>query len=121
MTINNLCTTELMHLPSVKILLLKAALKKNRFYSQKNSEITLPIDKFYCDNVVFNESSYKRYHQVVNWDNNSEFMHPCYLHSLAFPLHLKLLLLPDFIFPLIGLIHVKNRIKQTRPIKKLRS
>jgi acyl dehydratase len=118
MIICNLNTIKLTHIPNIKVLLLKALLKKSSFHLSNLSTMKLPLEKFYYNNVVFDEEGCKRYHQVVDWDDNSEFVHPCYLHSLAFPLHLKLLLLPEFVFPLMGLVHVKNKIKQVRPIKK---
>jgi hypothetical protein len=37
-------------------------------------------------------------------------------HLLAFPLHLELMLLPDFPFAVIGLVHVRNEIIQYRAI-----
>jgi len=39
-----------------------------------------------------------------------------YPHVLAFPLHMRLLTDPSFPFPAIGLVHVANRIEQSRPI-----
>ena len=39
-----------------------------------------------------------------------------YPHVLAFPLHMRLLTDPAFPFPAIGLVHVANRIEQTRPL-----
>jgi acyl dehydratase len=39
-----------------------------------------------------------------------------YPHVLAFPLHLRLLTDPSFPFPAIGLVHVANRIEQSRTI-----
>ncbi len=39
-----------------------------------------------------------------------------YPHVLAFPLHLALLTDPDFPFPPMGCVHVRNRIEQRRPI-----
>ena len=111
-------TTKLINIPNIKVLLFKAFFKKSNFHSQTNIDPMLPNNKFYYDNVIFNEDICERYHQVVDWEPTSEFMHPCYLHSLAFPLHIKLLLLPEFVFPLMGLVHVKNRINQARPIKK---
>lgn len=39
-----------------------------------------------------------------------------YPHVLAFPLHLKLLTDPSFPFPAIGMVHIANRIEQSRPI-----
>ena len=39
-----------------------------------------------------------------------------YPHVLAFPLHMQLLTDPSFPFPAIGLVHIANRIEQSRPI-----
>ncbi|MFQ3192211.1 MAG: acyl dehydratase [Paraglaciecola sp.] len=99
-------------------MLLKAVFKKNSFDSKANADIALPQHTFSYNECVINENACKGYHQIVGWDPNSEFIHPCYLHSVAFPLHIKLLLIPEFLFPLLGLVHVKNQICQLRPIRK---
>ena len=39
-----------------------------------------------------------------------------YPHVLAFPLHLQLMTEPDFPFPVMGLVHIGNRIEQRRPL-----
>ncbi len=39
-----------------------------------------------------------------------------YPHVLAFPLHLALLSDPTFPFPVLGMVHVENRITQHRPL-----
>lgn len=39
-----------------------------------------------------------------------------YPHVLAFPLAMRLMTAPDFPFPLLGLVHVANRISLLRPI-----
>ena len=41
---------------------------------------------------------------------------PTWPHVLAFPLHLKVLTDPSIPFPLLGLVHLRNRIVQHRPI-----
>ena len=41
---------------------------------------------------------------------------PTWPHVLAFPLHLKVLTDPGIPFPLLGLVHLRNRIIQHRPI-----
>jgi hypothetical protein len=40
-----------------------------------------------------------------------------YLHVLAFPLSVALMVEPDFPFPLIGLVHVANSITTRRPVR----
>src|SRR5690348_13401046 len=41
---------------------------------------------------------------------------PTWPHVLAFPLAMKLMSGKDFPFPVIGVVHVANRIEQLRPI-----
>lgn len=117
MTSSDMGKTKLSSMPNLKTLLLKAAFKKSRYDTNTPSEVSLPSHQFYFDGVELDESAYNAFHQVVGWDQESESIHPCYLHSLAFSLHVKLLLLPKFPFSLLGLIHLSNQIKQIRPIK----
>ena len=117
MTTPNLDVTKLSGIPNIKMLLLKAALKKSSYGSKKTFKALLPNKEIYFDGFELSGTDYKLFHQVVNWELESDFIHPCYLHSLAFPLHIMLLLLPEFPFPLLGLVHVNNQIKQIRPIK----
>ena len=39
-----------------------------------------------------------------------------YLHLLAFPLSMRLMTASSFPFPVMGLVHIENRISQARPI-----
>jgi acyl dehydratase len=110
--------TELSSLPNLKTLLFKAAFKKSRYDAHSPSEVLLPSHYFCFAGVKLDESDYDTFHQVVGWDRESDTIHPCFLHSQAFALHVKLLLLPTFPFPLLGLVHVNNQITQIRPIKK---
>jgi hypothetical protein len=110
--------SELTSIPDIMIHLIKAALKKSSYHALEFSKVTLPSKILYFDGLTIDADVSKPFHQLVNWDPTSDFVHPCYLHSLAFPLHVKLLLLPEFVLPLLGLVHVSNQIKQLRPIKK---
>ncbi|MGK0306062.1 MAG: acyl dehydratase [Gammaproteobacteria bacterium] len=110
--------TKLTSIPDIRIQLIKAAFKKTSYNALGFSKITLPSKILYFDGLTIDADVSKSFHQLVDWDPMSEFVHPCYLHSLAFPLHVKLLLLPEFVLPLLGLVHVSNQIKQLRPIKK---
>lgn len=42
---------------------------------------------------------------------------PIYFNMLAFPLHMALLTSDGFPFPVIGLVHVQNKIDQVRPVE----
>jgi acyl dehydratase len=46
-----------------------------------------------------------------------EELPPTYPHVLAFPLHMKLMTDGEFPFPVIGMVHITNRITQHRPIR----
>lgn len=117
MTLPNIGTNKLSTIPNIKMLLLKAGIKKSSYDPRKLSDVSLPNNQLFFDAFEFNKSSCRLYHQVVDWELGSDIIHPCYLHSIAFPLHIMLLLLPDFPFPLLGLIHIDNQITQLRPIK----
>ncbi|MEO3745108.1 MaoC/PaaZ C-terminal domain-containing protein [Plantactinospora sp. B5E13] len=46
----------------------------------------------------------------------ADVLPPTYPHVLAFPLALRLMTAPEFPFPLVGLVHVANRITTHRPV-----
>ena len=46
----------------------------------------------------------------------SDVLPPTYPHILAFPLSMELMTSRKFPFPLLGLVHVANRIEQRRPL-----
>ncbi|MDP9117774.1 MAG: hypothetical protein M3O28_11070 [Actinomycetota bacterium] len=46
----------------------------------------------------------------------SDELPPTYLHVLAFPLSVALMVRPAFPFPLVGLVHVANSITVVRPV-----
>ncbi|MEP1447066.1 MAG: MaoC/PaaZ C-terminal domain-containing protein [Paraglaciecola sp.] len=80
-------------------------------------ESTLPSKVFRFKDIVLKEKHVRDFHQVVGWEIGDDYLHPCYLHSVAFPLHMMLLLEPDFPFPLLGLVHINNQITQIRPMR----
>lgn len=47
----------------------------------------------------------------------SEFLPITYPQVLATPLHMLLMTQPEFPFPLLGLVHLRNRNEQLRPLK----
>jgi hypothetical protein len=42
---------------------------------------------------------------------------PTYLHMLAFPLAIQVMVEPSFPFPLLGIVHLANVIEQRRPVR----
>ncbi|WP_339725182.1 MaoC/PaaZ C-terminal domain-containing protein [uncultured Paraglaciecola sp.] len=118
MSLSTTGALNLTNIPNTKFLLLKAAFKNASYNPQQIGLVSLPIKKFCFEGIALNEVRCRNFHQVVGWDLDSDRLHPCYLHSLAFPMHMMLLLLPEFPFPLLGLVQVNNQIIQERPIKK---
>jgi acyl dehydratase len=55
------------------------------------------------------------YRKVCGFADNS-LLPPTYPHILAFALQMQLLTAKDFPFPLLGLIHLSNRIRVLRPM-----
>lgn len=47
---------------------------------------------------------------------DSSLLPPTYLHVLAFPLQMQLMTSEDFPFPLLGMVHLANRISIHRPL-----
>ena len=56
------------------------------------------------------------YQRVCGFRVN-DVLPPTYLHVLAFPLSIALMLEPAFPFPLVGLVHVANSITVARPVR----
>jgi acyl dehydratase len=57
-----------------------------------------------------------RYDRVCGFHRSDE-LPPTYPHMLAFPLAMELMTASDFPFPVIGLVHIRNRIEQARPLR----
>ena len=61
-----------------------------------------------------------RYQQLCGFAV-SDLLPPSYPHLLAFPLMMARLARPDFPFPVLGLVHLNNQLRQRRPIEKSES
>lgn len=56
-----------------------------------------------------------RYQQLCGFPV-SDLMPPTYPHLMAFPLMMARFARPDFPFPVLGLVHLRNQLRQHRPI-----
>ncbi|WP_182172054.1 MaoC family dehydratase [Flaviflexus equikiangi] len=50
-------------------------------------------------------------------DTVTDHLHPGYVHALGFPLTMSLLVQKDFPLPLLGMLHLTNRVTQSRGIE----
>ena len=57
------------------------------------------------------------YRAVCDFAQGRDLVAPTYPHILAFPLHMALMAEPEFPFSAVGLVHVENEIRQTRPLR----
>lgn len=94
--------------PSLPALYLRAALRR------KITGTTLPDSGLRCWlNVDLKRLA--DYRKVCGFADNG-LLPPTYPHVLAFALQMRLLTTREFPFPLLGLIHLSNRIRVLRPM-----
>jgi acyl dehydratase len=74
----------------------------------------LPERELYLPGLSVDRSQLADYARVCGF-RLGETLPPTYLHVLAFSMSMKLMTASDFPFPLLGLVHVANRIETTRP------
>jgi len=76
---------------------------------------TLPDTVLVLRNVTASRAKLAAYDRVCGF-GLTDTLPPTYPHVLAFPLAMKLMSDDDFPFPMVGLVHVANRIEVLRPI-----
>jgi acyl dehydratase len=94
--------------PSLPGLYLRAATRR------KITGTTLPDSGLRCW-VNVDPKQLQAYRKVCGFVDNS-LLPPTYPHILAFALQMQLLTAKEFPFPLLGLIHLSNRIRVLRPL-----
>lgn len=97
--------------PALPPLYVRAALKRGI------SGTTLPDSGLRCS-VPINPTHVKAYREVCGFAQ-SPLLPATYPHILAFGLQLQLLTAKNFPFPLLGLVHLSNRIRVLRPLGAL--
>jgi MaoC dehydratase-like protein len=76
---------------------------------------TLPDTELRLHRVAADRDHLTEYDRVCEF-RLTETLPPTYPHVLAFPLTLQMMSRSDFPFPVVGLVHVANRIEVLRPI-----
>ena len=94
--------------PALPPLYWRAALKR------KITGTTLPTSGLHC-RVQVNPEAVAAYRKVCGFAD-SPMLPATYPHILAFGLQLQLLTAREFPFPLLGLVHLSNRIRVFRPM-----
>ncbi|HEX8626684.1 MAG TPA: MaoC/PaaZ C-terminal domain-containing protein [Catenuloplanes sp.] len=75
----------------------------------------LPERELVLRGVAVDRAHLARYDRVCGF-RLTDALPATYPHVLAFPLAMRLMSEPGFPFPVVGLVHVGNRIEQLRPI-----
>lgn len=104
---------ELTEPPSLPALYGRAALRGLR---PGRAGDTLPAGAVARSGVRVDRANLAAYARVCGFRLADE-LPVTYPHVLVFGLQLALLTAPDFPFPMIGLVHVANRISQARPLR----
>ncbi|SSQ38721.1 Acyl dehydratase [Acinetobacter baumannii] len=75
----------------------------------------LPQVEYVVDRLEIDQSHLKAYNEVCGFQNNG-FVPAIYLAVLSQSLQMHMMTAEAFPFPILGLVHIRNQIKQTRPI-----
>lgn len=76
----------------------------------------LPTLKLRKENVCIDAQKVAKYSAICGFESNGTSIPPIYVHILAFPLHLELLLDKDFPFQIVGMVHINNTITSYKAI-----
>ena len=76
----------------------------------------LPDTELVVDDVAIDRDHLTAYDRVCGFTLRDE-VPPTYPHMIAFPMAMRIMTATDFPFPVIGMVHLRNRIEQRRPIR----
>jgi len=93
--------------------MLKAVLLPRKGF---NAQVGLPKIDASWQGVKADPQALKQYHQTLNLEQNQN-LPLLYPHVLAGGMHMQMLTHKHFPIGLLGAVHLKNRINQTRPIQ----
>lgn len=105
----NSCAIELDRPPSLLPLYLRAVLGRHHGEHVPPTSAVLHEQSIDADHLA-------AYQRTCGFRVRDE-LPPTYLHVLAFPPAIALMVEPEFPFPVVGLLHVANVIEQRRPVR----
>ena len=82
---------------------------------RRPARAALPATDWCCRGVTVDRAHLAGYDRVCGF-RLGDALPATYPHVLAFPLAMRLMTAPEFPFPLLGLVHVANRITVHRPV-----
>ncbi|HEX8745305.1 MAG TPA: MaoC/PaaZ C-terminal domain-containing protein [Thermoleophilaceae bacterium] len=106
---------ELESAPRMRVLYPKAAIGMARAAIGRGGEPALPDTELRLAGVRVDRERLAEYDRVCGF-RLRDTLPPTYPHVLAFPLSMELMTGSDFPFPVVGMVHLRNRIALRRPI-----
>ena len=82
---------------------------------KKKASKTLPDSAISLSTVSIDRKHLADYNTVCGF-GQSDILSPTYLHMLVMPLQMALMIEDGFPFPLLGLVHIANKITHYRPV-----
>ncbi len=101
--------------PSLPAVLAKAAIPRRVGPLPRRSGDTLPDTAIRRQDAAIDREHVAAYDRLIGF-RLADTVPATYPFLLTFPLGLQLMSEPDFPFPLIGMVHLANRIEQARPV-----
>lgn len=83
----------------------------------KNGKADLPKVEAVQNNVRTTQERISAYARVCGFDDSSNLLPITYAHTLAFPLHMEMMLHESFPVTPMGMVHIRNSITQHRAIR----
>ncbi|WP_372809605.1 MaoC/PaaZ C-terminal domain-containing protein [Litorivivens sp.] len=102
--------------PVMPKLLLRAALTR-KAKSLKPTAKDVPTIAANLSRLQIDPSKLRSYNAVCGFPEDSDILPATYPHIAAFSLHMEMLLNAQFPFSPMGIVHLRNRIEQLRPIQ----
>lgn len=76
---------------------------------------SLPEDVLQLEGVEIDRGRLADYNRICGFQL-SDVLPATYLHNITFPLAMELMTSSEFPFPVVGMVHVDNKIEQLRPV-----
>ncbi len=106
-------TQILAQMPSAEALYLKAA---TTVFRRPKGRPSLPTPAVRVENVEVDARHLAAYREVCGFPD-SDILPITFPHVMAGALHLQLMTRAEFPLPMLGLVHIRNRIEQTRGLR----
>ena len=105
---------ELPQLPRFSLLIPAILWKGNQAPQGKED---LPATRYRVNNIDIDAERLRAFNELLDWPD-ATLVHPCFLHTLAFPLQIKLMLQKAFPFSVMGVVHIANSFEQYQPVDR---